>query len=118
MRHSIALNRLQFLEKIYDYQKHPTGWMYTGKVPGVLMFHSGTNSFCVDLEPAMEIIAKRGKGKYEVYTVDIDLEKELSRALLIENIPTFYLCTTNGSPVIIKGNINLKHIRKWLETAI
>ncbi len=115
MTHSISLNRLQFLEKIYNYERDPSGWKYLGALPGVLIFHSHINKFCTELQPAVEIIAKRGKGKYHVYTIDTDTEKELSRNLMIDNIPTFYLCPVKGVPTIIKGTINIREIKKLID---
>lgn len=118
MKNVIPLNTFQFLEKIYNYNLNPADWIYLGKIPGVIVFHSPVNNFCVDLEPAIEIIAKKGKEKYNVYTVNADQEKDLASIFMVDNIPTFYLCPMKGDPTIIKGTINIKEITKLIDKVV
>lgn len=110
MTNVIPLTTSDFLEKIYNYQLNPTDWIYLGNTPGIVMFHSSTSNFCAELEPALEIIAKRGKGKYNVYTVNADTETYLASIFMVDNIPTFYLCPMKGDPTIIKGTININEL--------
>lgn len=118
MKHAVSLDRRLFLERIYNYEKNPGTWIYLDNAPGVLLFHSHLNNFCKELEPAVEIIAKKGRGKYHVYTIDIDTEKEVSKHLMIDTIPTFYICPKTGNPVIMKNTINLKEIKKMIDKLI
>lgn len=107
MTNVIPLTTSYFLEKIYNYELNPADWIYLGRIPGIIMFHSPSSNFCADLEPALEIIAKRGKGKYNVYTVNADAEKRLASIFMVDSIPTFYLCPMKGDPTIVKGTINI-----------
>ena len=79
MKHLNPLTKREFLDTIYNYEKHPNEFVYIGKHPSMIIFSSPDNKFCVELEPALEIIAKRRKNHYNVYYVDTVREPELAK---------------------------------------
>lgn len=115
MTHIIPINTYQFLEKIYNKKTTPSDWKYLGSHPSVVFFHSPINNFSNSLLPALEIIAKKGKGKYNVYSVDTTQEEELTTLYMVNYIPTIYLCPMNGNPTIIEREININKLRKAID---
>ncbi len=112
MKHLSKINRLQFLTKIYDYEANPNKFLYTGTAPGILIFGSPQSRFCIELEPALEILAKKHKNNYDVYYINTTEEPELKQFFVSGDVPVFYLCPVSGEPTIVKETINIKEIAR------
>lgn len=114
MKHLKQLDQRQFLNKIYNYKQHPHEFIYSGDLPGVVIISSSDNSFCVELEPAFEIMAKRHKSHYNIYYIDTFAEPEIIAALKLEaaGLPVIYLCPVKSAPTVISGTIDIRKITK------
>lgn len=110
MKYVDQLTKYQFLDKIYNYELNPQELIYLGKIPSIVVFSSPQNNFCVELEPALEVIAKRHKGKYNVYYVNTVEEPELATIFTINNVPVIYLWPMKGTPTVVKETINIKEL--------
>ena len=112
MRHLHQLTRQQFLNKIYNYKQHPHEFIYCGELPGVVIISSTDSNFCVELEPAFEIMAKKHKNHYNIYYVDTIAEPEIITALKLNpsGLPVIYLCPVKSTPTIISDTIDIRKI--------
>ena len=112
MKHLHQLTKEQFLNKIYNFQKHPNEFIYIGTTPSMVILSSTKNRFCIELEPALEIMAKRHKTHYDIYFIDLESEPEIADALNTQRAPVFYLCPVQKAPIIIHNTINIRDIAR------
>lgn len=97
------LNKQEFLEKVYNYEKYPSEWKFQAKRPCLIDFYATWCGPCKTMAPLLEEVAKLYEGKIDVYKIDVDAEKELSAVFGIRNIPTFLLCPVGAQPQIAQG---------------
>lgn len=110
MKHLNQLTKPQFLNRIYNYELNPNKFVYVGTAPSMIVFSSPENRFCIELEPALEIIAKKNMKHYPVYYINTAEEPELGRFFTSGRVPVIYLCPVSGEPTIIKETINIRDI--------
>ena len=97
------LNKQEFLEKVYNYEKYPSEWKFQAKRPCLIDFYATWCGPCKTMAPLLEEVAKLYEGKIDVYKIDVDAEKELSAVFGIRSIPTFLLCPVGAQPQIAQG---------------
>ncbi len=97
------LNKQEFLEKVYNYEKYPSEWKFQAKRPCLIDFYATWCGPCKTMAPLLEEVAKLYEGKIDVYKIDVDAEKELSAVFGIRSIPTFLLCPVEAQPQIAQG---------------
>ncbi len=112
MKHLFHLSKPQFLTKIYNYEARPKRFVYEGSTPSIVIFGSSQNRFCIELEPGLEILAKRHRNHYDVYYINTADEPELKKNFASESVPVVYLCPVNGEPRILKDSINIREIAR------
>jgi Thioredoxin domain-containing protein len=110
MKYVNNLTRYQFLDKIYNYELNPNDWIYLGNMPSMVVFHTENDKFCKELKPGLEILAKKNRGKYYVYSVDTVEEPDMATIFNIGKIPTIYLCPLKGDPTIFRDTISIKEL--------
>lgn len=118
MKHLNQLTRQQFLNEIYNYKQSPHKFVYSGDLPGVVVISSSANRFCIELEPAFEIMAKRHKNHYNIYYVDTFTEPEIFSALKPERLPVIYLCPVKSAPTVISDTIDVRKIAKMADNLL
>lgn len=97
------LNKQEFLEKVYNYEKYPSEWKFQAKRPCLIDFYATWCGPCKTMAPLLEEVAKLYEGKIDVYKIDVDVEKELSAVFGIRSIPTFLFCPVGAQPQIAQG---------------
>lgn len=97
------LNKQEFLEKVYNYEKYPSEWKFQAKRPCLIDFYATWCGPCKTMAPLLEEVAKLYEGKIDVYKIDVDAEKELSAVFGIRSIPTFLFCPVEAQPQIAQG---------------
>lgn len=110
MKHLNQIDKCRFLNEIYNYKSNPKEFTYIGKAPSIVVFSSPENKFCIELEPALEIMAKRGKNKYKIYYVNTLQEPEMAQNFSPDKIPVIYLCPIGTRPTIVTDTINIREI--------
>ena len=110
MKHLSQLTRHQFLNRIYNYKQYPDEFIYIGTSPCVVVVGSSGSIFCRELEPALEIMAKKNKEHYGIYYIDASEDKELTKALKADRFPVVYLCPVKSSPTVFSRTINIREI--------
>lgn len=99
----IHLTKQDFLDKVMDYEKNPSKWVYKGKLPCIVDFYADWCAPCRITSPILEDLAKTYSGKITIYKVDVQKERELASVFGIQGIPAFLYCPVNGNPSMTSG---------------
>jgi thioredoxin len=99
----VVLNKADFLQKIYNYEKNRTEWVYEGNTPAIIDFYADWCGPCKMVAPILKDLAKEYKGKILIYKINTDKERELATAFGISSIPTYLLIPTKGEPQMARG---------------
>ncbi len=92
-----------FLEKVWNFEKHPKEWIYEGNEPSVIDFYAVWCGPCKRVAPIMDEMAKKYDGKVKFYKVDVDKESKLASAFRIRSIPAVLFIPTHGKPMMQVG---------------
>jgi thioredoxin len=99
----VVLNKADFFEKIYNYEKNPKEWIYEGNLPCIIDFYADWCMPCKKVAPILIELAAEYKGQVIMYKINVDKERELATAFGISSIPTFFFIPAKGTPQSAKG---------------
>jgi len=105
------LTKNDFKTKVFDFENN-NQWAYKGSIPCIVDFYADWCRPCREVAPIIEELAKKYNGKIIVYKTNTDKERELSKALGIESIPTFFFIPVEGEPVVVRGAISKEYFEK------
>ena len=108
----IHLTKSEFLSKVYDFEKNPNNWIYSGDKPCIIDFYADWCRPCKMVAPIMAELAEKYKGQITVYKINTDEEKELSQFFGIRSIPTVLFCPMNGKPQMTQGALPKEEFEK------
>jgi len=97
------ITKADFIQKVMDYEKNPTEWIFKGDKPCLIDFYADWCGPCRITSPILEELAQEYKGKIDVYKVNVDTEKELSQVFGVSGIPAFLYCPMEGKPSMTSG---------------
>ena len=112
---TIKIDKAQFLEKIYNYEKNPQTWKYEGDKPAIVDFFATWCGPCKALGSVLEELAEEYEGKIYIYKVDVDQEPELSGAFGIRSVPTLLFIPANGEPSMSPGAPSKAQLKQIIE---
>lgn len=99
----IHLTKVDFLEKVMDYEKNPSTWVYKGELPCLIDFYADWCAPCRITSPILEELAREYSGKINIYKIDVQKEQELAAVFGIQGIPAFLYCPKEGNPSLASG---------------
>ncbi|MBI9032833.1 MAG: thioredoxin [Bacteroidales bacterium] len=99
----IYLSKELFLEKVMNFEKNQSEWIYEGDKPCIIDFYAEWCGPCKKIAPIMEELAKEYKGDIYIYKIDTDKERELSSVFGIRSIPSVLFVPMNGQPKMSMG---------------
>jgi thioredoxin 1 len=99
----VHITKSDFLEKIMDYEKNSTEWIYRGSLPCLIDFYADWCAPCRQTAPILDELALEYSGKIVIYKVDVQKEKELASVFGIQSIPAFLFCPMKGNPSMSAG---------------
>lgn len=99
----IALNKAEFLQKVFNFEKNPNNWVFEGDKPCIIDFYADWCGPCKKVAPILKDLAGVYKDKIVIYKVNVDEQKELAAAFGVQSIPTFLFVPKNGKPQIAQG---------------
>jgi len=76
----VTLNKAEFLQKVFNYEKNATKWVYEGDKPCIIDFYADWCGPCKQVAPILRDLAILYKNDIVVYKVNVDKEKELAAA--------------------------------------
>jgi thioredoxin 1 len=107
------LTKKQFLEKVFNFEKH-TDWKYEGSLPCIIDFYADWCGPCQSLAPLLEELSELYKGKLQIYKVDTEAEQELSGAFGIRSIPSMLFCPTEAPPQMAQGALPKQELERMI----
>ena len=111
----IVLNKAEFLEKVFNYEKHPNEWVYEGSKPCIVDFYADWCGPCKQVAPILRDLAILYKKEIIVYKINVDQEKELAAAFGIQSIPTFLFIPKEGKPMMSMGALPREDFVKQID---
>jgi len=100
---TIHLTKVDFLEKVANYEANPSEWKYLGDKPCIIDFYADWCGPCKVVAPILEELAKEYDGQIYVYKVDTEQEQELAAAFGIRSIPSLLFCPMDEQPQMAMG---------------
>ena len=108
------LTTAQFKEKVFDYTKN-RDWQYAGKRPAIIDFYTTWCGPSKRLDPIMETLSEKYKGRVIFYKVDTERERELAALFNISSIPQVLYIPMYGKPQILVGLYPQEQIEEIIE---
>jgi thioredoxin len=99
----VYLTKATFLEKVMNYEKNQTEWVYEGELPAIIDFYADWCGPCRKAAPVLEELAKEYEGRVHIYKVDTQVEQELAAVFGIQSIPAFLWVPAEGRPTMSNG---------------
>lgn len=109
------LNKADFVERVYNYEKNPQIWKFEGDKPAIVDFYATWCGPCKMIAPVLEELAVEYQGKIDVYKIDTDAERELAGAFGIQSVPTLLFIPVNGEPRVIRGAMPKADFKKVID---
>jgi len=104
-----------FIEKVWDFKSHPDEFVGRSKKPCVVVFTSAKSEPCQNLQPIIEALQDKHKGKIVFYSVDIEAEQALGNSFKIDVVPTVLFLPKEGQPTMIQGLRSQTEYEKIIE---
>ena len=107
-----------FKEKVFNFDKHPEGWVFEGERPCIIDFYADWCRPCKMVAPIMDELAEKYKGQVDFYKVDTEKNRELSQVFGIRSIPSVLFCPADGKPQMATGALSKENYIKTIDEFI
>jgi len=115
---TISLTKAEFLERVVNFEKNPTEWIYLGDKPSIVNFYASWCAPCRMLAPILEELAAEYAGQIYIYKVNVDAERELAAAFGIGPLPTLIFVPMNDVPQIAQGALPRDVLKQIIEEVL
>jgi len=112
------MNATEFRNQIWDFAENENDFKYKGKKPAIIHFYSPLSNNSKASVSILDDLAQDSKGRYDIYKVNADIEKELVRLFQIKNYPAFLFITKRGEPQVYVGFKTKEQLVQLIENTI
>lgn len=100
---TIHLTKQDFLEKVMNYEKNQSEWVYEGDKPALIDFYADWCGPCKVVAPILEELKDEYGDKLDIYKVNTEEQRELSSVFGIQSIPSLLFIPKDGPPQMAMG---------------
>ena len=104
-----------FKEKVYNYETNSGTWKFEGDRPCIVDFYADWCKPCKMIAPYLEELAEEYKGQIDVYKINTEQQRELSRVFGVKSIPTVLFVPMKGQPQVSKGAMPKANFKKAID---
>ena len=104
-----------FKEKIFNYEKNPDKWVFEGDKPCMVDFYADWCKPCKLIAPIMEELANEYKGQINVYKINTEQQRELSRVFGVRSIPAVLFIPMDGKPQMSTGALPKANFKQVID---
>jgi thioredoxin len=112
------LTKETFKEKVWDFDKNPTEFVYKGDKPCLIDFYADWCGPCRRIAPYMEDFMKTYSGQIYVYKINTDQQKELAAMFQARNIPMVLFIPMKGQPQKTVGAYPKEQYQQMIESVL
>jgi len=115
---SAEINTIEFKNAVWDYTENENDFNYKGKKPAIVYFYSPLSTTNKVSTSILDELGKESKGKFEVYKVNSEQEKELIRLFQIKDYPAYLFITKKGEPQVYVGFKTKEQLAQLIDLTI
>lgn len=104
-----------FKELVYNYEANPDEWVFEGDKPCVVDFYADWCKPCKLIAPIMEELANEYKGEVNIYKINTEQQRELSRVFGVRSIPTVLFVPMKGKPQMSQGALPKESFKQAID---
>ena len=101
-----------FKEKVWDFEKNSTEWVYKGEVPCVIDFYADWCGPCKMVAPILEELNEEYKGKLNIFKVNTEEQQQLAGMFGVQSIPSLLFVPKEGQPQMAQGALSKDSFKK------
>ena len=115
---TVHLNKVDFLNKVSNYEANPQEWKFLGERPALIDFYATWCGPCKGLSPVLEELSEEYAGKIDIYKIDVDEEAELASLFNIRSVPTLLFVPMEGTPQMAQGALPKSTLKEAIESVL
>lgn len=109
------LNKQEFLEKVYNYEKYPSEWKFQAKRPCLIDFYATWCGPCKMMHPVLEQLKSEMGDKVKILKVDVDKNLDLAKSFGIQSVPTLMIFKKGNNLWRQSGAMSAKDLKAKIE---
>jgi thioredoxin 1 len=113
----VQLTNEDFKKLIFSYDLNKE-WKYKGTKPAIIDFYADWCAPCRQLSPLVDELATEYAGKINVYKVDTEKERILTKSMGITGLPTLLFIPAEGSPRMSMGLLSKESLIKAINEVL
>lgn len=118
MAKAIELTKVDFLQKVVNYEKNPEKWEYLGDKPAIIDFYASWCGPCKALAPVLDDLAEEYADEIYIYKVNTEVELELASAFGIRSIPTMLFAPMGEAPQMAQGALPKDTLKQVIDEVL
>lgn len=104
-----------FKQLVYNYETNPEEWVFEGDKPCVVDFYADWCKPCKLIAPIMEELANEYKGEVNIYKINTEQQRELSKVFGVRSIPTVLFVPMKGKPQMSQGALPKESFKQAID---
>lgn len=112
----IALNKADFLSKVYNYEKNQTQWVYEGNKPAIIDFYADWCGPCKSMSPILKQLKSELQDFVSIIKINVDTNPSLAAKYQVQGVPTFIVFKNGVQTFRQSGMLSLAQLKQVVST--